>query len=64
VHNELWVLTAGAITNEELPQYASTKERQDLIFFFEFTKMFMEAVYTLHGRERDEESQGMYCQRQ
>ena len=48
IHNELWVLTVGTLTNEEMEQFEKGIERHNLIFFFEYTKMFFEAVQVLH----------------
>ena len=50
VHNELWVITAGTLTNNETQPQQKPVDRQNLIFFFEYTKMFLEAVYLLHNK--------------
>jgi len=49
VYNELWLVTAGTLTNDEMQQSQKAIDRQNLIFFFEYTKMFFEAVYLLHN---------------
>jgi hypothetical protein len=48
IHNELWLLTAGTLTNDEMGPSQKAINRKNLIFFFEFTKMFFEAVHVLH----------------
>ena len=48
VHNELWLLTAGTLTNDEMQPSQNGIDRHNLIFFFEYTKMFFEAVHLLH----------------
>jgi hypothetical protein len=50
VHNELWVITAGTLTNNETQLQQKPIDRQNLIFFFEYTKMFFEAVHFLHNK--------------
>ena len=54
VHNELWVLTAGTLTNDEIQQLQKGIDRHNLIFFFEYTKMFFEAVDLLHNKHKKE----------
>jgi hypothetical protein len=48
VHHELWTITAGMLTNNEIQPQQKLIDRQNLIFFFEYTKMFFEAVHFLH----------------
>ena len=48
VHNELWLLTAGTLTNDEMQPSQKAIDRRNLIFFYEYTKMFFEAVHLLH----------------
>jgi hypothetical protein len=50
IHNELWVLTVGTLTNDEMQQFEKGIERHNLIFFFEYTKMFFEAVDLLYNK--------------
>jgi hypothetical protein len=47
IKNELWVLTVGTITNDEMQQSENGKDRYNLIFFFEYTRIFVEAIHTL-----------------
>jgi hypothetical protein len=47
VQHELWVITACTLTNNETQQFQKPTDRQNLIFFFEYTKMFFEAVHFL-----------------
>jgi len=53
IHNELWVLTAGTLTNDGMEQSQKGIDRHDLIFFFEYTKMFFEAVELLHNKRKN-----------
>lgn len=50
---ELWVLTVGLLTNDEMQQAEKGKDRHDIIFFFEFTVMFAEAVHLLYTKHKD-----------
>jgi hypothetical protein len=52
VHHELWLLTAGTLTNEEMQPSQKAIDRRNLIFFFEYTKMFFEAVQLLHNKHK------------
>lgn len=45
---QLWVLTVGLLTNDEMQQAEKGRQRHDIIFFFEFTILFAEAVHYLH----------------
>jgi len=54
VHNELWMLTTGTLTNDEMQQFQKGADRHNLIFFFEYTKMFFEAAYLLHDKYKKE----------
>jgi hypothetical protein len=51
VHNELWLLTAGTLTNDEMQPSQNGIDRHNLIFFYEYTKMFFEAVHLLHKQK-------------
>ena len=52
IHNELWMLIVGTLTNEEMEQFKKGIDRHNLIFFFEYTKMFFEAVQLLHDKRK------------
>jgi len=52
VHHELWLLTAGTLSNEEMQFSQKAIDRSNLIFFFEYTKMFFEAVQLLHNKHK------------
>jgi hypothetical protein len=56
IYNELWLLTAGTLTNEETQFAEKAIDRSNLIFFFEYTKMFFEAVQLLHCKYKKEET--------
>jgi len=53
IHHELWLLTAGTLSNEEMQFAQRPVDRSNLIFFFEFSKMFYEAVYLLHSKHNE-----------
>ncbi|SRR6266498_5358647 len=59
VHHELWVLTAGTLTNEEMQKSQKAIDRSNLIFFFEYTKMFFEAVQLLHLHNKHKKEEYM-----
>jgi hypothetical protein len=44
---ELWLLTTGTLTNDEMHQAQSGRDRHDLLFFYEFTKMVLESAHYL-----------------
>ena len=52
VYHELWVLNAGTLTNDEIQQSKNGIDRDNLIFFFEYTKMFFEAVDCLYNKHK------------
>jgi hypothetical protein len=56
IYNELWLLTAGTLTNEETQFSQKAIDRSNLIFFFEYTKMFFEAVQLLYSKHKKEEA--------
>ena len=47
IHHELWVLTGATLSNDTISPYNKPEARSDLIFFFEFTKLMMEAACLL-----------------
>jgi len=52
INHELWILTIGAVTNDELQQSEKGKERYNHIFFYEYTKMLLEAIAVLHNNQQ------------
>ena len=46
---ELWLLTAATLTNEEVEQCKTANARADLLFYYEVTKRCMEAVCLVHS---------------
>ena len=56
VKDELWVLTAGALGNDDLQQSQKGIDRNNLIFFYEYTKMLFEAVDLLHDKRKRKNS--------
>jgi hypothetical protein len=53
VQQELWTLTAGALGNNDIQQFQKGIERSNLIFFYEYTRMFFEAVDILRKKKED-----------
>ena len=49
---QLWLLTVGLLTNDEMQQAEKGRGRHDIIFFYEFTLLFVKAVDLL--REKSE----------
>jgi hypothetical protein len=47
---QLWQLTHGAITNDLLTDTQTAADRHNLIFFYEYTSLFINAVYFLHSK--------------
>jgi hypothetical protein len=55
INDELWMLTVAALTNDEMDM-KKAKDRHNSIFFFEYTKMFYEAVHLLHNKNKKKRS--------
>ncbi len=56
VYEELWMLTVGALTSDEIHQMEKGRDRYNTLFFFEYTKMFAAAVhlvYTEHKKNNE-----------
>lgn len=51
IHEHLWELTHGTITNE-LPETQTGADRHNLIFFYEYTKLFFSAAWFLYNKEK------------
>jgi len=56
IDEELWRLTVGVLTNDTI-ELEKANDRHDIIFFFEYTKMFYEAVHLLYTRHKNNNSQ-------
>jgi hypothetical protein len=52
VQQQLWELAHGTITNELLDTQTGA-DRHNLIFFYEYTALFINAVYFLHKTATD-----------
>ena len=50
LQEQLWELTHGTITNEILKDTQTASDRHNILFFYEYTKLFLNAVYFLHGK--------------
>lgn len=48
---QLWQLTHGTITNDNLDAQTG-RQRHNLLYFFECSSLFIEAVYYLHNQPR------------
>jgi hypothetical protein len=53
IQNELWTMTVGTLTNDEMRRTEKGKDRLDLVFFFEYTKLFFDAAFFLYSLRRD-----------
>lgn len=47
VNRELWRMLAGALSDPEMPGLKKGVQRHNLLFFYEFTLIFMEAAELL-----------------
>jgi hypothetical protein len=51
INKELWMLTVGALTNDVM-EVEKASDRNDIIFFYEYTKMFYEAIFLLYNKRK------------
>ena len=51
-NQELWQLVVASLTNNEPTHLPTGQQRHDLIFFYEFTLLLMEAVSALKQQHR------------
>jgi hypothetical protein len=49
IQNHLWIFTIAAVTNDELEQSEKGVDRYNHIFFYEFTRLFFDAVHTWYS---------------
>ncbi|MFC0774280.1 hypothetical protein [Terrimonas alba] len=49
INKELWMLTVGTLTNEEM-EVQNVKDRHNIIFFYEYTRLFYQAVFLLYNK--------------
>lgn len=47
VQNDLWLLTAGALSSEHIDEMEKACKRHDTLFFYEYTKMLIEAMHLI-----------------
>lgn len=47
VQNDLWLMLVGALTSDETDRLETGRQKHDLIFFYEYTLMFVNAVAVL-----------------
>jgi hypothetical protein len=52
MRQDMWLLLSSAMSNNNTSCLATAGERYNLLFFYEFTLVLMDAVYVLHGEER------------
>lgn len=50
IHRNMWMLYSAASCNQQMPGLRDTEARHNLLYFYEFTLMLLDAVYELHGR--------------
>lgn len=50
INNDLWKLLVGALGSDELEGMEKARERYNLIFFFEYTQLFVVAVHLLYEK--------------
>jgi hypothetical protein len=56
VQEDLWQLLVGALSSDEVQGLDTGRHRHDLIFFYEFTMLFVKAVDMLHKESVEKES--------
>lgn len=54
VRDDMWQLLSGTLTNKEIPNLKKAVDRHNLIFFYEFTLMFIDAVNHLLALQKDQ----------
>lgn len=57
VQNDLWLMLVGALTSDETDRLETGRQKHDLIFFYEYTLMFVDAVAVLKEK-RDQKGKG------
>lgn len=57
VKNELWLLTVGILTADNIPEVDNGLERNNRLFFYEHSLIFMDAVFLLY-QEHDLKKSG------
>lgn len=53
VQSEMWQLLSGTLTNAELKQFKKAEQRHNLVFFYEFTLLFTQAVHQLLSEQNN-----------
>lgn len=53
VQADMWQMLSGTLTNKEMPNLKKAVDRHNLIFFYEFTLMFIDAVNHLHMQQKE-----------
>ncbi len=52
VQQDMWLLLCGTMCNDDIDELRNADNRRNLLFFYEFTLMLLDAVYLLHGYGR------------
>ena len=52
IHQELWMLTVGTVTNDLMNKAEKGMDRHDTIFFYEYTKLLFDALSFLHDKHK------------
>lgn len=52
VQQDMWLLLCGTLSNRHMDELGDAENRRNLLFFYEFTLLLLDAVYLLHGYRR------------
>ncbi len=52
MRNDMQILLSAATGKPDTQLLSQAAAQQDLIFFYEFTLLYFDAVYVVHGKER------------
>lgn len=52
MRHDMWLLLTAALGSSNIDSLADNSNRRNLLFFYEFTLLLSDAVYTLHGGNR------------
>jgi len=54
IQSEMWQLLSGALTSKQMPVLKKPVSRHNLIFFYEFTLLFTQAVNLLLQQQKEQ----------
>ena len=52
IQNDLWLMLIGALTSDDLDNLKTGRQKHNLIFFYEYTLMFVDAVAVLREKRK------------